>query len=205
MNKPDSTAIHRILVIDDNPAIHEDFRKILCHERSGSQLEAAEAFLFGDTATSKNQQQFEVHSAYQGQEGLARVYHAIQAGFPYEVAFVDVRMPPGWDGIEVTPRLWIADPQLQIVICTAYADYSWEQMIERVGASDRMFILSKPFDRMEVLQLAHTLTKKRQSPQETKWELEHPGISAQQRMDHLQDVSDKLYTEIMQLMRTGGF
>jgi DNA-binding NtrC family response regulator len=72
-------------------------------------------------------------------------------------------MPPGWDGIQVTPKLWVADPYLPVVICTAYSDYSWEEMFARIGTSDRTFILKKPFDREEVLQLAHALTARRRS------------------------------------------
>jgi DNA-binding NtrC family response regulator len=155
---------HRILVIDDNPAIHEDFRKILCQDRtSSSKLEAQEAELFGSAAPLGQQSEFEIDSAFQGEAGLARVYHAIQEGRPYALAFVDVRMPPGWDGIQVTPKLWVADPYLPVVICTAYSDYSWEEMFARIGTSDRTFILKKPFDREEVLQLAHTLTARRRS------------------------------------------
>jgi CheY-like chemotaxis protein len=155
---------HRILVIDDNPAIHEDFRKILCRDRtSSSKLEAQEAELFGSTHPLGGQSEFEIDSAFQGEAGLARVYHAIQEGRPYALAFVDVRMPPGWDGIQVTPKLWVADPYLPVVICTAYSDYSWEEMFARIGTSDRTFILKKPFDREEVLQLAHTLTARRRS------------------------------------------
>src|SRR5688500_2085787 len=129
MNRQDSRAAYRILVIDDNPEIHEDFRKILCDERySSTQLQATEAVFFGVPTPLGKQSEFQVDSAHQGEEGLARVYHAIQEGRPYAMAFVDVRMPPGWDGIEVTPNLWIADPDLQIVICTAYSDYSWEEI-----------------------------------------------------------------------------
>src|ERR1051325_8195741 len=165
LNKP-----CRILIIDDNEDIHKDFRKILCENRRvSSQLQAAEAFLFNEPGPPLgNQNTFELDSAFQAEPGLAKVYHAIQEGRPYEMAFVDVRMPPGWNGIEVTPRLWIADPNLQIVICSAYSDYSWEQMFARVGTSDRMYILNKPFDRAEVLQLAHTLPVKRRMQRENK-------------------------------------
>ena len=159
MTEPLLRPKHRILVIDDNPAIHEDFRKILCEDRrSSSNLDAQEAELFGSTPPLGKQSEFEIDSAFQGEAGLARVYHAIQEGRPYVLAFVDVRMPPGWDGIEVTPKLWVADPDLPVVICTAYSDYTWEEMFARLGTSDRMFILRKPFDREEVLQMAHTLT-----------------------------------------------
>jgi CheY-like chemotaxis protein len=166
MNGPVTKPKHRILVIDDNPAIHEDFRKILCADRtSTSKLEAQEAELFGTTPPFGAQSEFEIDSAFQGEAGLARVYHAIQEGRPYELAFVDVRMPPGWDGIQVTPKLWVADPSLPVVICTAYSDYTWEEMFARIGTSDRTFILKKPFDREEVLQIAHSLTaRKRTAP-----------------------------------------
>ncbi len=76
------------------------------------------------------------------------------------MAFVDVRMPPGWDGIETTARIWEQDPDLQIVICTAYSDYSWSEMVAKLGRSDRLVILKKPFDTIEVLQLASALSEK---------------------------------------------
>src|SRR5690349_24456963 len=102
----------------------------------------------------------ELDSASQGQEALAMVERALAEGRPYAMAFVDGRMPPGWDGLETIVHLWKAYPELQVVICTAYSDYSWEQIIERVGPSDSLVILKKPFDAVEVLQLAHAMTKK---------------------------------------------
>jgi len=162
---PNSKTSRRILVIDDSANIHDDFRKILCNDRaSSSKLEAAGAALFGDAEASVGQAEFEVDSAFQGVHGLARVYHAIQEGHPYAMVFLDVKMPPGWDGIEVAPKLWVADPDLQIVICTADAGYSWEEIIAKLG-TDRLVILKKPFDRMEVLQLAHNLTERWQTRQ----------------------------------------
>lgn len=76
------------------------------------------------------------------------------------MAFVDVRMPPGWDGVETAAHLWEAAPDLQVVICTAYSDYSWDEMIGQFGTNDRLVILKKPFDNIEVLQLACALTEK---------------------------------------------
>ena len=96
----------------------------------------------------------------QGEEGLKMVQQAIEEGRPYAMAFVDVRMPPGWDGIETIARIWEADPELQIVVCTAYSDYSWEEMRAKVGQPDGLLVLKKPFDNIEVQQLAHALTKK---------------------------------------------
>jgi two-component system NtrC family sensor kinase len=87
------------------------------------------------------------------------------------MAFVDVRMPPGWDGVETTARIWEADPDLQVVICTAYSDCSWEEMLDKLGRSDRLVILKKPFDRVEVLQLANSLSRKWHLLQESKSKL----------------------------------
>jgi diguanylate cyclase (GGDEF)-like protein len=155
------TERRRILVIDDNDSIHGDFRKTLDRRSSTERLAAAAAALFGDSKSDGPQPlSFEVESALQGKEGHEMVQKAIRDGRPYALAFVDMRMPPGWDGVETVQHLWEADPELQIVICTAYTDYSWDQIVEKLGATDRLLILKKPFDPIEVCQLATSLSEK---------------------------------------------
>ena len=158
---PESLANRRILVIDDNRSIHEDFRKILCPQtdRRGA-VESVEAALFGEETCGPAVPLFTMESAYQGQEGLDLVRARMASDAPFALAFVDVRMPPGWDGIETVTHLWQADPNLQVVICTAYSDYSWEQIARRLGSADQLVILKKPFDVAEVLQLASAMTEK---------------------------------------------
>jgi two-component system, NtrC family, sensor kinase len=200
MKKPEP---HRILVIDDIVGIHEDFRKIFCEDRGrGSKLEELEVALFQEAHFPGNQHQFEIDSAFQGREGLARVHHALQEGRPYDMAFVDVRMPPGLDGIEITPMLWKADPHLQIIICTAYSDYSWEEMFAKVGTSDRMFFLKKPFDRVEVLQLAHTLIEKKRLHQEARNRLQDLQNTMEVQKKNLEKMSQALQTEIIHLRQS---
>src|SRR5947209_7387852 len=116
---------NRVLVIDDNPAIHADVRKILCPQVSAAALsiDVLEAELLGSTSAPRPQTAFAVDDAHQGREGLEMVKKAATERRPYAMAFVDVRMPPGWDGIETTLELWKVAPDLQIVICTAYSDY----------------------------------------------------------------------------------
>ncbi|UFS69887.1 ATP-binding protein [Geomonas sp. RF6] len=166
----------RILLIDDTPAIHEDFRKILLPPEAVSDLEEMEAALFGVELQS-SPVRFTLDSAYQGAEGVAKVREALEAGSPYALAFVDMRMPPGWDGMETVERLWQIDPKVQVVICTAYSDYSWQQLTKRLDVGDRLLILKKPFDAIEVCQLASTLT--------AKW---HLSLQAEMKMAGLEEV-----------------
>ncbi len=167
MIRPASTARdqnstnRRILVVDDNPAIHADFRKILCPPaRDANAVVELETILFAEAPRPRDAITFELCSAYQGQEALERVREAVEHGRPFAVAFVDVRMPPGWDGIETVSRLWQVDPGLQVVVCTAYSDYSWDEMRQRLGQPESLVVLKKPFDNVEVQQLAHALTRK---------------------------------------------
>jgi diguanylate cyclase (GGDEF)-like protein len=151
----------RILIIDDNRAIHEDFRKILARAEN-TELDEAEAKLLGVAparAVAKTEV-FHVESAFQGEEGWEMVRASVAADNRYAVAFVDMRMPPGWDGVETITKIWEVDPEIQIVLCTAYSDDSWEQIIHKLGHVDRFLILKKPFDTIEVCQLACALTQK---------------------------------------------
>lgn len=147
----------RVLVVDDSAAIHEDFRKILAPDGVGA-LADTEAALFGMVPQAT--WRFELDFVFQGQSALRRVEAAVAAGRPFAVAFVDMRMPPGWDGMETVERLWQADPRLQVVICTAYSDHPWDTLLQRLDVQDRLLIVKKPFDLIEVGQLARTLSTK---------------------------------------------
>lgn len=171
MNQLTDHSNHRILVVDDNPAIHDDFRKILS-AREDNRMDAADADLFGDSPAIAPAVHFDISSAYQGEEGLNMAREAEADGNPYAVAFVDVRMPPGWDGVETTAKLWELDPDLQIVLCTAYSDYSWGEMFEKLGQRDGLLILKKPFDSVEAFQLAHALTEKWRLLQKSRQKME---------------------------------
>jgi PAS domain S-box-containing protein len=159
MKSADLKPNHRILIIDDNTSIHADFRNILCPDNSDeAAANALEAVLFEEN--KPEEMSFELDSAHQGQEGLEMVKRALAENRPYAMAFVDVRMPPGWDGVETIARIWEVYPELQVVVCTAYADYSWGEMQAKMGQPDSLLVLKKPFDNIEVQQIAHALTKK---------------------------------------------
>jgi diguanylate cyclase (GGDEF)-like protein len=152
---------YRLLVIDDNKAIHEDYRKILTASRSSSNASSMEDALFGETlARAAVGISFQIDSAFQGEEGFNMAVKARNSGNPYAAAFIDMRMPPGWDGLRTIRELWQADPDLNFVICTAYSDNSWTEIEEIAGESDRLLVLKKPFEPIEVKRLAATLTAK---------------------------------------------
>lgn len=154
----------RILIIDDNRAIHDDYRKILFVSKNSNELDDFSAELFGTAIPEKALADFEIESAHQGQEGFAAVQKSLDENRPYAMAFVDMRMPPGWDGLETIQHIWNIDPHLQIVICSAFSDHSWSELIEKLEHDASWLLLRKPFDSAEVSQLAHSLTHK--------WDLE---------------------------------
>jgi CheY-like chemotaxis protein len=191
---------NRILIVDDNQAIHHDFHKILSPTSGLAELEAAEASMFGVEAKVP-MAAFQLESAYQGKEALELVRKSAAEQRPYAMAFMDIRMPPGWDGIETTQEIWKIDPHVQIVICTAYSDYSWNHLREKLGQTDRVVILKKPFDNVEVLQLAHALCEKWRLLQQT-----HLHVSGlEKRLDEhtakLRETTRQLEMEIVERKR----
>ncbi len=199
--KQDNDSEHqRILIIDDNRAIHDDFRKIFQTSSAGERaLSEAGAALFDEPMEDAGRREFEIHSAYQGEDGLARVQQARDENHPYAMAFVDVRMPPGLDGIETTNRIWRIDPEIQIVICTAYSDYSWDEIATRLPKSDQLLILKKPFDTVEALQLVHSLTEKWRLQKAAKFNLNFLQMNVGARTRVLEAENAKLQAEVKRL------
>ena len=182
----------RILIVDDNRSIHEDFRKVLCPHTSAAMDDLAEleSGLF-DAAqmvsrTLDEDLIYQVDSAYQGQEGLALVEAAELEGRPYALVFMDVRMPPGWDGIETIDRIWQRHPFIEMVICTAYSDYAWDDIVKKLGKTDKLLFLTKPFDAVTVKQMALTLTKKWNLGKQARNYIEDLEREVAQRTEQLQ-------------------
>ncbi len=154
----------RLLVIDDSEAIHTDFRRILSLEQRTPRgdIELLEEALFGAPAsrgTTLEELEFELDSAFQGQEGVAKVRESLAAGSPYSLIFLDYRMPPGWNGAETLRRLRQVAASLRVVLCSAYSDYSWESMVKEFGDSLLLRELRKPFNGQEVRQLLSSLSQ----------------------------------------------
>jgi signal transduction histidine kinase len=197
MNKGEEQTAHRILVIDDNPNIHKDFETILVDEDDSSDLNALRSQVFGGGASSAVATGvYQLDFASQGEEGCEKVKQACSEGRPYEVIFVDMRMPPGWDGLQTIERIWQVDKSIQAVICTAYSDYSWEEITERLGKSDNLLILKKPFDSAEVAQLASSLTEKWVLARQASLKTEQLEQMVAERTDELTKINVQLKKEI---------
>jgi diguanylate cyclase (GGDEF)-like protein len=186
----------RILIIDDTPSIHQDFRKILGAETQGEQtLAGVEEALFGTVQIDRLT--FQLDSAYQGQEALELVKRALAEGHPYAMAFTDMRMPPGWDGLDTIEQLWKADPHLQIALCTAHSDYTWEDMAERLEFGDQLLVLKKPFDSLEIRQMASALTWKWQMAQDAAMKVLSLEKTIEARVHELLKVSHLLQYDVL--------
>jgi two-component system NtrC family sensor kinase len=191
---------HDIIVVDDQKSILDDFARLLAASESGplDSLDALAASLGAAPAKPPPRHKlpsYQVHYALQGLEAVALHERLCGQGRPVAVAFVDIQMPPGIDGIETVSRLWRVQPDLEVVLCTAYSDYSWHSILDRLDRRDQLVILRKPFDPIEVRQLAACLSEK--------WSR---GRALAQRMDELEievrrEVQRRLQLELRDIQK----
>lgn len=196
---------NRILIVDDSEAIHRDIIKILSgpkHTNQRADLNAIERELFEDAPTPKSSDRtsvidairYRIDSAFQGCEAVEMVDRAAEEGYPYAMVFMDVRMPPGMNGIETIEQIWHKYPAIEMVIVTAFSDHSWEDILMRVGRTDRLMILRKPFDLITIKQLALALTQKY-----------HISVKVQNYLKHIelevQNGSPQLHGMVQELRR----
>ena len=156
------TLNRRILVIDDSPNILEDFRKILCPGGAfiSDMWSEFSQDLLDEDFPHRGKEPFELNCVDNGMSGCDLVKYAKAQGSPFAVAFLDLRLHHGWDGIETIERIWDEDPGVQVVLCTAHPDFGWSEALPRLGHRDQLLILRKPFDPIEVWQLSTALTMK---------------------------------------------
>lgn len=154
-------AVPRILIVDDDRDIHGDFDRVLARVREHSAAHVAlDLELFCASEPAKPKHHYELSHAYQGREALTLVQASIEERRRFAVAFVDMRMPPGWDGAQTIEHLWRVDPAINCVICTAYSDFSWEETRARTGRTQGLHLLRKPFRAEQVLRFASVLSRK---------------------------------------------
>lgn len=171
-----------ILLVDDNESIHEDIESILSKNKNepSQDLQQIEDSLFGSTSTDVadviSEIDYQIDHAYQGEEAIKMVDEAQKNDNPYSLVFMDVRMPPGMDGIQTIQKIWDKHPYTEMVICTAYSDYSWDEIVNNLGSTDRLLFMKKPFDSTALKQTALTLT--------TKWHLRQESFQYTEKLEN---------------------
>jgi two-component system cell cycle sensor histidine kinase/response regulator CckA len=153
----------RVLIIDDDPEIQGAYRLVLSPEIEDKNLartKLAQLLPKDRTVVPPPSPQFELGIAGQGPEGVALAASALEKKQPYAVAFIDIRMPPGFDGMETAARIRRIDPDMEIVVVTAFSDRSRDEIVRAVGRPEKLLFLRKPFDPEELLQMALSLTAK---------------------------------------------
>ena len=150
-----------ILIVDDDPAVRDAYCRMLQSQPQPSDVMAARAAIFDDEPVCIRFLS-ELTIVDSGDAAVVAAQAARLAGKAFSMAFVDMRMPPGMDGVDTTLALWRVDPDLQVVIASAYSDTPWGDVMARLGNTDRLVLLNKPFDPIEAIQLAAALSKKRE-------------------------------------------
>ncbi|PAU95562.1 hybrid sensor histidine kinase/response regulator [Aliifodinibius salipaludis] len=187
---------NHILLVDDNESIHEDIESILSNSvsKEDEELKGIEDELFGSSPNEQektdNLVDYEIDHAYQGKEAVEMVSEAYELGDPYALIFMDVRMPPGIDGIQTIKQIWEDYPYTEIVICTAYSDYSWDKIVSNLGNTDKLLFMKKPFDATALKQIALTLT--------TKWKLQQEAISYTEKLEEEVDERTSELNELVE-------
>ncbi|WLE98925.1 MAG: ATP-binding protein [Candidatus Electrothrix communis] len=152
--------VRRVLVIDDNPEIHNDIKKILQPTTAPDDFDDLLSDITGKPASKAYHAMIQVDSAFQGDEGIRMVRQARREEQPYALAFVDMRIPPGLDGLQTIKKLQMEDDRLQYVIITAHSDYSWQDISNALTSKDSLLVIKKPFESIEIRQSASALIQK---------------------------------------------
>ncbi|MDV3457490.1 EAL domain-containing protein [Sphingomonas sp. HF-S4] len=152
----------RILIVDDEPAMHDSYRQCFAPPPAGAEaLGAMAAELFGDESEpAEPAPAFACDHHMQGLDAVAAVEASLRSGERYSVAFLDVRMPPGIDGKETARRIRALDPDINLVIVTGFSDHSPLDISRAAGPADKIFYIAKPFQAEEVLQTATALARR---------------------------------------------
>jgi len=158
-------AAARVLAVDDDPVIRDIYRRVLAAPEAPSpsapELADLEAKLFGaqDEAECRPPS-FDLTLCSQGDEAVTAVARSVVENRPYAVVFLDVRMPPGPDGVWTAEHIRGLDPRVEIVIVTGYSDVAPYEVSRRAPPARQLIYIQKPFTPQEVRQLAAALTDK---------------------------------------------
>jgi diguanylate cyclase len=171
----------RILIVDDEEEVLRSYRSILERKNEISEIETLGESIFNDSEeislTEEEAEYFtndsadliveeglqtdsyEIVEATQGMDAVRIIEKSLNEKQPFSLMFLDIRMPPGIDGVETARLIRQLDPSIEIVIMTAYSDYKFEEIVKTIGNPDRLLYFYKPFKSAQINQLASSLTQ----------------------------------------------
>ena len=183
---------YRVLIVDDQEEIHNDFEEMLTSgvtKRATDELAAA----FVSQGDKSFLPQFELFHATSGEEACAMVKAGQESNRPFALAYIDIRMPPGTDGIETVRQIRQFEQDIEIVIMTAYSDKTLSEIVNDMELLHKLLYIRKPFSREEIQQITLSLTGKWNIEQELakhQWELEDSNQQLESSNQRLQAVLD---------------
>ncbi len=172
----------RFLVVDDNQSVLESYRHVFAYatSRRTSGLPKAQSDM-----AEPDPADLDLVLCHQGDEAVEAVRVSIKEGQPFAAAFIDVRMPPGPDGVWTAEHIRALDPYIHIVMVTAYSDFDPEEIARRVPPAHRLLYIQKPFHAVEIRRFVWALR--------TKWHAERLSREIQKE---LQAANERLRRDI---------
>jgi DNA-binding NarL/FixJ family response regulator len=164
VQKTDKQELLRILAVDDEQPALDLYKKIFTEDQDQpdlfSELKEIAYSLFEEKDIGVfSHHSFELDTCQQAEDAVQLVSDGIKQKRPYFAIFLDVRMPPGRDGVWAAEKIRALDRQVNIVIVTAYSDVHPEEIGKRLGSSSHLLYIQKPFFRQEIFQLAVALSE----------------------------------------------
>jgi two-component system sensor histidine kinase/response regulator len=156
---------NRILLVDDEPLILDELGKVLSPaKQNNAELNELENRLFNNSKTNRTKAtSYNVCCCRQGDEAIREVQESVEKNEPFAIAFIDIRMPPGPDGVSTAEEIRKLDPNVQIVMMTGYSDFDISEIAHRIPPEDKLLYMQKPIHSQEIRQFALALTAKWQS------------------------------------------
>ena len=171
---PDGAMRNRqVLIVDDPPAIHHDFREMLRHD-TPSMASDEMAASFAAPRSPSPLPVFELLHARGGEIACDMVGEARRSGRPVAAAYIDIRMPPGISGIETVRRMRDIDLDIEVVLMTAYTDQPMVEIVRDMALLHKLLYIRKPFAREEIQQITLSLV--------TKWNVEQEVTAGRRRL-----------------------
>jgi PAS domain S-box-containing protein len=186
----------RVLAVDDEQGILDLYRQVLtpatARPGAGSKLEKLSEKLFGGSKENAPSQRVDLVLCRQGDDAVKQVGQAVEEDHPYAIAFLDMRMPPGPDGLWTAEEIRKLDPHVTIIIVTAFSDVDPRAIEGKVPPSDKLLYIQKPITAPEIRQFVSSLGKKWNAEKELREIQCHLGAQFGEAMVQIISMKDEL-------------